>query len=194
MSPASHEAPQAQTAPLQRGGPRFASHRPVHGAARLHWRPSVRVWVQGALFALPALLVLLILLAAGEVRLHEPATWILPLITVFFIAMGALIVRRHRLPIVFDRQLGWFWRGHPRAPGSADIARLKEATRLAEIRAVQLVTGQQMRTPYATWDTWELNLILKNGQRLPVISHGNLKALRQDATTLANWLALPLVE
>lgn len=194
MPPVSHEAIHAETTPLARGGNSFASHRPVITASRLYWRPTLRVWALGALFAVPASLVLLALLVAGEVQLDDPASWILPLIATLFVGLGVLIVRRNYVPIIFDRNLGWFWRGRPQAKGSASIAALKESASLADIVALQLISGQKMHSPYASWDTWELNLILNTGQRLPVIHHGNLKILRQDAASLANWLGLPLVE
>lgn len=182
------------SAPIQTGGTSFASHRRLVSANRFQWRPTLLVWALGALFVVPALLVLLILLAAGEVRISNPASWILPLIALLFIGLGVQVVRRHKVPIIFDRSLGWFWRGRPKAESSADLAMLKEAVRLTDIRALQLIGSRKMHGPHASWSTWELNLILDNGQRLPVLCHGNLKTLRSDATALSEWLARPLIE
>jgi hypothetical protein len=194
MSPDNSNVPQADTTPLGLRGTSFASHRLQVLPQRAHWRPVWLVWALGAVFVVPSLLVLGVLLAAGEVQLDNPATWILPVIALGFAGLGVLIVRRHQLPIVFDRGLGWFWRGRPKAEGSADFAMLKEAARLGDIRALQLIGGQKVHGTHSSWVVWELNLILATGQRLPVISHGNLKALRADATTLARWLSLPLIE
>lgn len=177
--------------PLQRGGTSFASQRRSVSASRFRWRPTAMVWALAAMFVLPALLVLVALLASGQVS-GDPFSWILPVIALLFIAFGVRVPSRHRLPVVFDRGVGWYWRGEPRSQSSADIGALSEAARLADLYALQLIGGQMNHGTHASWRTFELNLILQDGRRLPVITHGNLRRLREDAGALATWLALPL--
>ncbi|MEE4252109.1 MAG: hypothetical protein V2I38_16090 [Alcanivoracaceae bacterium] len=182
----------ADWSPLQRGGSSFASYRRQVSANRFGWRPTLMVWALGGLFAAPALLVLVALLAQGEVRPSEPASWILPVLALLFIGFGIQVVRRHKVPLVFDRLQGWFWRGTPRSNSTADIAVLADAVKLADIHAVQLIGGQMGHGTHASWRTFELNLVLRDGRRLPLITHGSLRVLRDDASQLAEWLSRPL--
>lgn len=194
MSSESNPRPAPDTVPLGQRGPSYASRRLQIAGQRASWQPVWRVWAFGALFAVPAALVLGVLLAAGEVQLNDPYSWILPLLALMFMALGALVVRVHYRPIVFDRQLGWFWRGRPQAEGSADLAQLQESVRITDIHALQLIGGYKNHGPYASWWVWELNLVLVSGQRLPVIAHANQRLLREDAATLASWLNVPLLD
>ena len=39
---------------------------------------------------------------------------------------------------------------------------------------------------------YELNLVLKDGERINVVDHGNLKKIQDDANTLSNFLGKPV--
>ncbi|AGA35385.1 hypothetical protein TVNIR_3757 [Thioalkalivibrio nitratireducens DSM 14787] len=94
-------------------------------------------------------------------------------------------------PIVFDLRRGLFWKGR-KAPGRvADRRRLKHFAELNDVHALQLLrtwsTGKNRRRVY------ELNLVLKDGERVPVLRHGgSLAALRAEAEQVARLLDRPL--
>ncbi len=66
----------------------------------------------------------------------------------------------------------------------------------SDIHALQLICeyrqeplpGGSMREYFS----FELNLVLKDGQRVNIVDHGNYKALRKDADRLADALEIPL--
>jgi hypothetical protein len=70
---------------------------------------------------------------------------------------------------------------------------------LDEVVAIQLLTerikssersvGSSSKTSFTSF---ELNLVLHNGKRIPVIDHSALKKLREDAETLSDFLGVPV--
>jgi hypothetical protein len=100
-------------------------------------------------------------------------------------------------PAVFDRQLGWYWKGSTRLPAGHDVRRLEEATELANIQGLQVLaeycpgirTGTRRVPPYYSY---ELNLVLKDGRRINVMDHASRKTLMADADALAKFLSVPV--
>jgi hypothetical protein len=43
-----------------------------------------------------------------------------------------------------------------------------------------------------SYDSYELNLVLRDGRRLNVIDHGTLHAIREDARILADYLGVSI--
>jgi len=107
-----------------------------------------------------------------------------------FAGIGATMLYFFSRPAVFDRQLGWYWRGSPalRAPG--EIRRLSEATELSNIQALQVLTERV--SGKSSYNSYELNLVLKDGKRINVMDHGHEAALNADAQSLAQLLGVPV--
>jgi len=105
----------------------------------------------------------------------------------------------------FDRREGCFWKGRwKRGDGALSIRRadlnarlekeaLKDYIDLADVYAIQLIkeyvpgsSGTDSRSsPYYSY---ELNLVLKDGERMNVVDHGNLTRIRADAIKLGEFL------
>lgn len=103
---------------------------------------------------------------------------------------GFLILRSWKTPRIFDFDIGYYWKGRCKA---SDIAResRKESCQLADIHAIQLLqeycesNGRDGGTSYFSY---ELNLVLANGDRLNVVDHGERSMIRSDAKKLAKFL------
>ena len=84
----------------------------------------------------------------------------------------------------FDPMERMFYRGR----------RHRDPVPLDEIVALQILTETCRGSKGGSYESYELNLVLKDNRRLNVIDHGDLKQLRSDAETLAKFLKVPLVE
>lgn len=98
---------------------------------------------------------------------------------------------RQMLPIVFDKQDGLFWKG--RKPDSVMLT--QEATakyaRLEVVHALQII-AEYLTSKNGGYYSYELNLVLKDGNRINVVDHGNRKRLAEDAQVLADFLGVPV--
>jgi hypothetical protein len=71
-----------------------------------------------------------------------------------------------------------------------EIRRHSQATELATIQALQLVTERV--SGKSSYNSYELNLVLKDGKRINVMDHGDQTALNADAEVLARFLNVPI--
>jgi hypothetical protein len=112
-----------------------------------------------------------------------------------FAAAGVVMYYFLCRPAVFDRHIGWYWKGNPTLRAHQQLQSLTQATALSNIHALQLLSeyipGDSDSSPY---HSYELNLVLKNGRRLNVMDHGDLPSLMADAKLLARFLGVPLWE
>lgn len=104
----------------------------------------------------------------------------------------------------FDRREGCFWKGRwKRGDGALSIRRadlnarlekeaLKDYIDLADVYAIQLikeyVPGSRRSGSRSPYYSYELNLVLKDGERMNVVDHGDLQRIRADAIQLGEFL------
>jgi len=62
---------------------------------------------------------------------------------------------------------------------------------LESIRAIQLVR-EYVSGNKNSYYSYELNLVCSSGDRINIVDHGSLRAIREDAEVLANYLSLPV--
>jgi hypothetical protein len=108
-----------------------------------------------------------------------------------FVAVGGFMVRSFSVPVVFDGRNGFFWKGRQSPMDVVNRDELKSFAELEDIHALQLIS-EFCRGDKSSYHSYELNLVLKSGDRLNVFDHGHLKHARADAATLAGFLGLPL--
>lgn len=88
--------------------------------------------------------------------------------------------------IVFDKSIGYFWKGRISEAGVSDTSGLKDRVELRKIRALQLVT-EALTINDA--DYYELNLVLDDTSRVNVAVYaGDKNAIREDARRLGQFL------
>ena len=88
-------------------------------------------------------------------------------------------------PIVFDRARGMHWKGW-RTPASATGG----VVALDEIHALQVVS-ERCSGHRKGYFSYELNIVLSDGQRINVVDHGDLRRIRVDGGHLASFLHVP---
>ena len=111
--------------------------------------------------------------------------------TVF--AIGLFFLYRLNQRIVFDLTKGQYQKG-------SYIGKTRTHVHLSDIYAIQLLAGRvnsgtrSARTGRrrGSYRTYELNLVLKNSERVHVVSSGLLDPLREDASFLSTKLKVPV--
>lgn len=126
--------------------------------------------------------VFLFILFLVEKRLPVPS-WFHILCGMFVLAIYGALYYFGTKPIVFDKQEGYFWKGRGKPP--FDEKTVKSAVPLERIYALQLLVSGG-----SEFQTYELNLVLKDGNRVGVVCHGNVGALQADAKTLADFFGV----
>ena len=117
--------------------------------------------------------------------------WILILVF-FFMTMGSILLHKTLLPIVFDLERGYFYKGWLKKNVSLRMQRI-ECCELVDIHALQIIAE------YISGDTdsrgfrsYELNIVKKDATRINVVDHGDLSVLRRDAQILAVHISVPV--
>jgi|AntRauTorcE11897_2_1112592.scaffolds.fasta_scaffold00314_9 hypothetical protein len=107
-----------------------------------------------------------------------------------FMGVGLFMGYRFMRPIVFDKSVGFFWKGWKK-PEMYGRDNPKGAIRLSDIHAFQILS-EYIKSDKSSYHSYELNLILKDGTRHNVIDHGKLYALREDAQELSEFIGKPV--
>ncbi len=113
------------------------------------------------------------------------------LFSLIFVVVGGLLYYFGTAPIVFDKSVGYFWKGRKSPQDAPEPGAIKKLALLEDIHAVQLLS-EYVRGSKSSYYSYELNLVLNDGKRMTVIDHGNLKRLREDAQKLALFLGKPI--
>lgn len=100
-----------------------------------------------------------------------------------------------RRPIVLDRTSGFFWKGK-RNPSQNDPSSIRVCAPLGEAIGLQIlseyVVSRDSDGDSHRFHSYELNLVLIDGSRANIVDHGNLKALRNDAAMVSEFLGVPV--
>lgn len=183
--------------PVNRGGANFRTHKMAQtGGGRFEFRATVGAWLFYLVFLLAGLAVA-IGIPAGEYckgTFTFGSDLIFPLLFgLIFASVGGSMLFIGTKPIIFDKVRGFYWKGRKAPYELAAPAAHKNAARLQDIHALQLI-AEHCRGKNSSYYSYELNLVLENGQRLNVIDHGNLEKIRADAAALSRFLDKPVWE
>ena len=201
VDPSRFDDPVAMTtswSPAKRGGASFGTHKLVE---RTPGRMEFRATVGAKLFSMVFLLVGLGILIGFSFNLISKGEIIFSFDTIFpmlfgliFAGVGVLMLFVFTKRVVFDKTIGRFYKGR-KSPAEMvqqfDPASKNKAVELGRIHALQLIaeycSGQK-----SSYYSYELNLVLEDGERVNVVDHGNLKKIQEDAKTLSNFLGKPV--
>ncbi|MDF7798708.1 hypothetical protein P4C99_04495 [Pontiellaceae bacterium B1224] len=180
--------------PLKSGGANFRTRRLVQmDLDRMEFRPTMGAMLFGILFLILGIgaigIGVFMIVSGAEVPI--PAAFMLFLTGSVFSAAGAFMVRHFSSPVVFDGRSGYFWKGRQTPMEVMNRDELKCFSELDNIHALQLIS-EFCRSDKNSYLSYELNLVLKSGDRLNVFDHGHLHHARADADKLAQFLGLPL--
>lgn len=107
---------------------------------------------------------------------------------------GHFLIKHFSKFIIFDKRQGFFWknRKHPR---DLSPVQRKGHVKLEDIHALQIIL-ERVRSGSgsnsSSFTSYELNLVLKNGERVNVIDHGNRTKLIEDAQLISKFIDVPI--
>ncbi len=113
------------------------------------------------------------------------------LIALSFVGAGGFMLYDYLKPIVFDKRMGSYWKSWKRPDEWSNEIPRKDSVSLKDIHALQIVTTGSDR-----FGTIELNLILHDGSRRPVVYYPRIaqNQFRGDVSILARFLDRPIWE
>jgi hypothetical protein len=188
-------AEKTQWSPAKGGGANFKTHKLVKvDYSRIEFRSSV-----GAkLFYLIFLLVGLGVMIGVSVSKISDGTfgfnWETFLMLAFgsiFAGVGGGLLYYGSAPVVFDKKVGYFWKGRKSPREVFNKSSIKHLAKLEDVHAIQLIS-EFVRGNKSSYHSYELNLVLKDASRINVIDHGNIKSIRENAEMLSAFLEKPV--
>ncbi len=157
---------------------------------RVEFKTTVGAVIFSLIFALPGLGLLILLVPNVDWSAVDMGIAIGLFLGLTFASLGGYMFYLQMIPIVFDKQAGLFWKG--RRPQA--WTRTQEAT--AKYTPLELVHALQIVAEYVSgknsFYSFELNLVLKNGNRINVVDHHKKNKLAEEAEVLAEFLGVPL--
>ncbi len=119
------------------------------------------------------------------------ASFLPPVVCLLFVGAGAFLFWHGTRPVVFDQSSGYFWTERKGPDQVFNPDKLKGIAQLFEVHALQ-IQPELCKTKNSNYYSFELNLVLKDGERRNVMDHGNLRGLLADANTLSAFLQVPI--
>jgi hypothetical protein len=172
--------------PLKKGGTNFKTHKlQLVDNSRIEFKPSIQLILFSALFSL---------IGAGLaigflVGSHE----VFPIfIGLIFVAVGIGMFIHLGSNKTFDRHIGWFWQGSNKDNKVSRIEQCKNACRLNEVKAVQVIK-ERVTHNKGSYYSYEINLVRSDNSRINVVDHGSKKTIDKDAQQLADFLRVPII-
>jgi hypothetical protein len=181
--------------PIKSGGANFLTHYLVEtSASRLEFKASVgaKLFSLGFIVmgALAACVFITKNISTGKFGYNIETIFPAALGGAFVIA-GILMIFFFTIPIVFDKHKGIFWKDRKSPSKLVDKKFLKCFLEFSNIHAIQLIT-ECVTDSDGHYESYEMNLVLKNGDRVNVVDHGDDGQLREDASKLSLFLKVPV--
>jgi len=188
-------AMQIQWTPVKPGGTNFRTHKlAMIDFNRMEFKTSIGARLFYSVFLLVGLGVGIgfTIAAAKTGTPFFESDFIIPILfgLVFTIAGGVLFYIGAK-PVVFDKRSGYFWKCWKAPDKAFNPNAMEDYTKLSDIHALQLIS-EFIRGDKSSYHSYELNLVLKDGNRVNVVDHGNQVKLQEDARTLADFLGKPV--
>lgn len=181
--------------PLKGGGSNFRTHKLKNSndPVRLTFQATKGALLFSGVFAAAGLIIPLVMISQNlnDVSLFSnPENFFIAAFSLLFFGAGIGMAYYFNRPIVFDKQIGFFWKGR-KVPQMYSNQNPKNAVRLDKIHSIQLIP-ERIKSDNGSYVSYELNLVLKDGSRVNVVDHGNLNSLRKDAKHLSSFLGKPV--
>jgi hypothetical protein len=181
--------------PAKSGGSNFHTHRLVEiDHHRLEFRATWGAKLFAAVFFVVGVGVLIMGTLFGFVDSNtgeEANPLFIYLFGLTFAGIGGWVYYYMSTPRVFDKWAGLYWKGHKKPAGIHDISSTNKNSRISDIHAIQLLS-ERVSSDKSSYHSYEINLVLKNGERINVVDHGKLSEVRNDAEKLSQFLGKPI--
>lgn len=177
--------------PIKGGGSNIRTYKLVKvNPYRMKFISTIAAIIFSLIFALPGTGLLILLIPNVDWSSIDMGIMIGLLLGLVFASLGWYMFFRQMRPIVFDKQEGFIWKGRKPTEMRAYETTDKYVW-LESIHALQII-AEYMSGKNGGYYSYELNLVLKNGNRINIVDHGKRKKLAQDAEVLAEFLGVPV--
>lgn len=175
------------TAPLSGGGSNFRTHRLVFKENRILIAPTKRYCA----FPLVFMLFGGVFLAISTAKAAPSVFLFFALALLLFGLLVFLYMAFGTRPVFELTTRRFFPKGIPK---NADdpMALYTEGIALSDTEGLQLLSKTCTGNKGARYLCYELNLKMRSGERIPLMNHGGLKGITEDARKLSEALSLPL--
>lgn len=175
--------------PVKGGGSNFRTYKLVKvNPDRVEFRTTIGAVIFSLIFALPGMALLIFLIPNLNWAVIDMGIIIGLLLGLIFASIGGYMFYSQMRPIVFDKQAGFLWKG--RKPQMFTNEPTARYVWLELIHALQIIA--EYVSGKNSFYSFELNLVLQNGNRINVIDHGNRRRVAEDAEALAEFLGVPV--
>jgi hypothetical protein len=188
-------AMQTMWTPAKPGGSNFKTHKlAVVDHHRLEFNATMGAKLFCSIFFLAGLGVLVLELTVG---FSDPAQdgvmagLFVYLFGLLFMGVGAGVYYYMCIPRVFDKWAGLYWKGYKEPRNTFGTTMPKDSARLGDIHAIQLLS-EYIRSDKSSYYSYELNIVLRNGERLNVVDHGSKARVLEDSRKLSEFLGKPV--
>ena len=118
-------------------------------------------------------------------------TLVIILFGLIFFGAGLFMFRSYSKPVIFDKMVGYFWKGWKKPERYKSNQTVKGSIKISDIHALQLVS-EYIRGDKKSYYSYELNIVTRDGQRYNVIDHGDRSDMLADADKLSDFLGVPV--
>lgn len=187
-------ADQTDWVPLKRGGSNFHTHHLVEsGANRVEFRPTRGAKLFALIFIITGISLPILFITTQSETLSFYELGGILLFGLIFAGVGSALWIFMGKPRVFDKLHGMYWIGHKEPDYGYKVANElnKNQARLSDIHAIQLIR-EYVRSDKSSYYSYEMNLILKSGERLNVVDHGKKSEIISDSRILSDFLNVPV--
>jgi len=117
---------------------------------------------------------------------------IMPIIVALIFVGAGCFLLFGTVPIVFDKGANFVWKGRKSPETTLAELTLKNCVRMEDIHALQLISyiGNGPKSKKCTY--YEINLVMKNGNRFNVVVHDSKNKVRQEAGVISLFLDKPI--
>ena len=177
--------------PLKSGGTNFKTHKLVDvSSLRMEYKASIGSIVFGSVFVIAGI-------GIFSINFFDAFNFWIALFGVVFAGAGGYLLKKVLEPIVFDKSLGFFWKGKTSPRQANDITEIKTVANLDDVHGIQVikeyVKSRSSKGRDTSYYSYEINLILNSGERLNVVDYGNANSILRDASTLSTFLNKPVL-
>lgn len=188
-------AEQIGWSPVNGGGSNFQTHRLVKlDYNRIEFKPTLGIKLFSGLFVVVGIAIPLFILYQDLENGNPIDSNQILFTAVFslgFVGAGSLFYYLKAKPVVFDKLSGLYWKGRKKPEHNFRTTGKQEGIPFRDIYAIQLLS-EYIKGDKNSYYSYELNLVLSNGERLNVIDHGKKSKIVEDANILSEFLNKPV--
>lgn len=174
--------------PLKRGGANFKTHSLFEiSKSRLEYKATLGYKIFAMVFAGFGIAANAAFLIGNDVPIF------VSLFGLVFLGVGGFIYKNGTKPIVFDKVEGYFWNDKLSPNQAVNMSDVNKLVKLDDVVGIQVIK-ERVKGNKSSYNSFEINLVTNANERINVVDHGNMNSILADATIIAQFLEVPVLE